>query len=783
MRWIAAASRRWRCLLALSIVRPLLSLRRLDPTAYLLHKMWACCPGSGRDAARSFAIACFAWTWVWMTWGNSSGGKQVYQRLSAMVAPNDTKGILPIITLAIPILGAAIVIRVLGGSHSSHKTATGAAPIRSAAASRGGDPSFGTYAAWMIVLPLCAYVGLSVLGSLDRGTSMSVDERINKVANALGVASLVALCLSFVPVARHSPIFKALGWNPAAAIRLHAWSGRVVVLFGLAHGAFHLLRFRRRGFPLVSVFVPPAECWIHQRTRDAISDCWDDENDCSCYNRWRNLLGASGATFLVVIALSSLNVVRRRFYSIFYRIHVVAGPMVLLCVVLHWSRSILYLAGGLIYYMASSFALLLERRMEDQQSPSVEVVEVQHLPSSSSRSDRHVVAITVAATETAISQFRAGYYVQLRALGISPISHPFTINRVPHQPYLRVLVRAEGRFTRRLSGALRTHINAGLYETDQRLPPRILLDGYHGAERLRDVLHHDRLVIVAGGIGITPYLSLLHDLLVAPSPENRTRTVVLHWCCRDQNLIAYVEREYFSHLVFETDLLPQCRMRVIIHNTKRMASSAPSYSSFADSRESDGSRPMDPSAPTPCSESVIDGSPFSPSDFVSTARDVQHWGLGLWFAVPTILSLVATWVLYSRWNGLDGILPRLLPSVAMILICICFAPFSVRSSPALQTKYHPESRMLEIGSVPCASALWVDREACDCERIKQRVCVQKRAGRPAIEDMLSELRVSASEHPGLMVCGPSSFVQEVCLNLRKDDRNAQVSMYLEKFEL
>jgi predicted ferric reductase len=743
--------------------------------------MWGCA-GSGRDAARRFVTVCFAWTWVWVTWGNSSGGRHAYQRLSAWLAPNDAKGILPIITLAIPILSAAVVARAVGRSRSSHKTAAGA-PVRSAAASRGGgggDPNFDAHAAWMIVLPLCAYVASALMGSLGT-TTMSVDEKISKVANALGLASLIALCLSFVPVARHSPILKVLGWNPAAAIRLHAWSGRVVVIFGLAHSAFHLVRFRRRGYPLVSVFVPPSECWVLWRSSDTISDCWDEENDCSCYNRWRNLLGASGAAFLLIITLSSLNVVRRRFYSMFYRIHVVAGPLVLLCVVLHWSRSILYLAGGLIYYMASSFALLLEQRLNDQQSSSVEVVEVQHLPTSSSRSDRHIVAITVAATESALSQFRAGYYVQLRAPDISPISHPFTINRVPHQPYLRILLRAEGGFTRRLSGALCTFNNASLLVNDQRRYPRIHLDGYHGAERLHDVIHHDRLVIIAGGIGITPYLSLLRDLLVVPPPKDRTRTVVLHWCCRDKSLIAYVEREFFSHLAFDTVSLSARRMRIIIHNTKRMTSLVPSYSSFEDSHDSDSSRLTHP--PTPCSISVVDGSPFCPSSFASISIDVHRWDLGLSFATPTFMSLVTTWVLYSSWNGLEDFLPRILPPVALTLICICCAHISVRASPSLQTKSLPDSSMFEMGGAPCTSTLWVDGEACYCGVLAQRVPVQKSAGRPVIEDMLSDLQVSASEHPGLMVCGPPSFLRKVCSDLRKDYRNAQVSVYEEKFEL
>jgi Ferric reductase NAD binding domain/FAD-binding domain len=413
-------------------------------------------------------------------------------------------------------------------------------------------------------------------------------------------------------------------------------------------------------------------------------------------------------------------------------------------------------------------------------------VEVQHLPSSSMRSDRHIVAITVAATESALSQFRAGYYVQLRAPDISPISHPFTINRVPHRPHLRILLRAQGRFTRRLSDALRTSSNDGdCFANDQRLYPRIFLDGYHGAERLLDVMHHDRLVIIAGGIGITPYLSLLQYLVVAPPPKNRTRTVVLHWCCRDESLIAYVEREYFSHLAFETDSPSPCRMRIIIHNTKRRTSPVPSYSSLEDIHDNVGSRPTYPT--TPSWDSGIDASPFCPFFFASISNDrsLMHPSvLCLAFAAPATLSIMSTWVLYSKSNGLDDILPRLLPPFALTLICTCFAYLSVRATLAYKATSHSDSSQREMGSAPCEYTPRMDRAACDCcVSSRQRVPVQRSAGRPLIVDMLRDLQVTETEQPGLMVCGPPLLVREVSSDLRKDDRNAKVSVYEEKFEL
>jgi predicted ferric reductase len=75
-------------------------------------------------------------------------------------------------------------------------------------------------------------------------------------------------------------------------------------------------------------------------------------------------------------------------------------------------------------------------------------------------------------------------------------AHPFTISSAPHEPNLRLSIKASGDFTQHLHGNLRAAARAHIEG------PYGALDYKTGARRQ---------VWVAGGIGVTPFLSWLRD--------------------------------------------------------------------------------------------------------------------------------------------------------------------------------------------------------------------------------------------------------------------------------
>jgi predicted ferric reductase len=94
---------------------------------------------------------------------------------------------------------------------------------------------------------------------------------------------------------------------------------------------------------------------------------------------------------------------------------------------------------------------------------------------------------------------RAGQFFIWRFLarGVWWESHPFSLSAAPHGQRLRITVKASGDYTTRLAA----------------IPPgtRVMADGPFGRFTTA-ARRHNRLALIAGGIGITPIRALLDDL-------------------------------------------------------------------------------------------------------------------------------------------------------------------------------------------------------------------------------------------------------------------------------
>ncbi|NWF63717.1 MAG: ferredoxin reductase family protein [Chloroflexi bacterium] len=98
-----------------------------------------------------------------------------------------------------------------------------------------------------------------------------------------------------------------------------------------------------------------------------------------------------------------------------------------------------------------------------------------------------------------ISHLHAGQFLFVRFKGdrLLDEAHPFTISSAPHEDALRVTVKACGDFTRHLFQGLQPGMDA-------------IVEGAYGMFNYKT--GGERQIWVAGGIGITPFLSFLRDL-------------------------------------------------------------------------------------------------------------------------------------------------------------------------------------------------------------------------------------------------------------------------------
>ena len=129
-------------------------------------------------------------------------------------------------------------------------------------------------------------------------------------------------------------------------------------------------------------------------------------------------------------------------------------------------------------------------------------------------------------------QAKAGQFVFLRLPAVAPHEwHPFTISSAPEQPELTLHVRALGDF----SSAVRK-LAEERFRNRNASPLVAELDGPYGAPCV-DVFASRRVVLVAGGIGVTPFASVLGSIVCrlrsAPASLPLER-IDFFWLNRDQ---------------------------------------------------------------------------------------------------------------------------------------------------------------------------------------------------------------------------------------------------------
>lgn len=107
--------------------------------------------------------------------------------------------------------------------------------------------------------------------------------------------------------------------------------------------------------------------------------------------------------------------------------------------------------------------------------------------------------VTLSAKKQAIKKHRAGQFLFVRFPGDKDLneSHPFTISSAPSEDTLRLTIKASGDFTRELFAQLKDNADA-------------IVEGPYGMFNYKT--GGTKQIWIAGGIGLTPFLSFLRDM-------------------------------------------------------------------------------------------------------------------------------------------------------------------------------------------------------------------------------------------------------------------------------
>ncbi len=425
---------------------------------------------------------------------------------------------------------------------------------------------------WLVLL-LTAMAGQFYLGF--KYNSNETTTIYLQVARACAYTLLLVLTILWLPVMRHglAALWRSrwTSWLPLTqAKNLHRWLGHVLLIASLVHGSCYLIYFNSLNAPLMATifaeepdlvrsmkttmyeFVSEDESiddvidWIALGMPEALynekihpimkEDCtkchstsstmtyaigtlplskYDDVVSLSQKSLWSrqfriNVTGIVMLLLVIALWISSLKYMRKRYHHVFQQTHKLGYLMVILAL-MHIPRYSWLILPCLILAIEYIFSHYL-RIYYDQEAKLVKVSAT-------------VMTLTLARPEKFIIQ--TGHYLQLRIPGIKRFEwHDFSLTGQRNDKDLIVLkIKVQGDWTQ------------ALYQQNSQDTLKVDIRGPF-ASPAAYIPKSEHCLMVAGGIGITPFLGFMHAL---SSNTHKIKQYHLIWVLRDSALLSWLK--------------------------------------------------------------------------------------------------------------------------------------------------------------------------------------------------------------------------------------------------
>ncbi|KAK6925854.1 FAD-binding 8, partial [Dillenia turbinata] len=300
---------------------------------------------------------------------------------------------------------------------------------------------------------------------------------------ALALVGNVCLAFLFFPVSRGSSILRLIGLTSEASIKYHMWLGHITMAFFTAHGLCYIV-------------------------------LWVATNRISQVLKWPKVGISNVAGEVTLVAGLALwattfsSIRRKRFELFFYTHHLYIIFIVFFIFHVGMEYSLVVLPGFYLFLVDRCL-----RYLQSQQN--VRLVSARLLPC-------EVVELKFAKTPGLSYTPTSTMFVNVP--GISKLQwHPFTItsNSNTDRDMLSVVIKSEGRWTSKLYQII------SFSSPNDRL--KACVEGPYGPAST-NFLRHDMLVLVSGGSGITPFISIIRELLFRANTTNCNGPRVLLIC-------------------------------------------------------------------------------------------------------------------------------------------------------------------------------------------------------------------------------------------------------------
>nr|AXN93677.1 dual oxidase 1 [Scylla paramamosain] len=298
-------------------------------------------------------------------------------------------------------------------------------------------------------------------------------------------------------------------------IQFHKIVACTALFFSVLHSCGHLVNFYH-------VSTQPVENLRCLTQEIAFAS---DQKPTVGYWLFQTLTGLTGVVLFIIMCIIFIfahPVIRRKAYKFFWSTHQLYILLYILSLLHGLARLtgaprfwIFFVGPGIIYTLDKIISLRT-RYME------LDIIETELLPSD---------VVKIKFYRPPNFKYLSGQWVRLSCTAFRQSEyHSFTLTSAPHENFLSCHIKAQGPWTWKL----RKFFDPHNYVHDDENPPRIRLEGPFGGGN-QDWYKFEVAVMVGGGIGVTPYASILNDLVFGTSTNRYSgvacKKVYFLWIC------------------------------------------------------------------------------------------------------------------------------------------------------------------------------------------------------------------------------------------------------------
>ncbi|KAB5573362.1 hypothetical protein DKX38_000556 [Salix brachista] len=317
----------------------------------------------------------------------------------------------------------------------------------------------------------------------------------------LGSMGLYCMAFLFLPVARGSVLLRFINIPFEHATRYHVWLGHLTMVLFTLHGLLYIVGWAMEGNLLEKLLS-----W--QAIGVAI------------------LPGVISLFAGLLMWVTSLPPVRKWNFELFFYTHQLYVVFVL-GLALHVGDFIFSMAaGGIFLFVLDRFLRFCQSRR------TVDIILAKTLPCGT---------VELVLSKPGNLRYNALSFVFLQIRELSWLQwHPFSVSSSPldGKYHLSILIKVLGEWTGRLRGSIMDISEAEQPASPSQHRPKITasVEGPYGHEGPYHLMY-ENLILVAGGIGISPFLAILSDILHRVHEERPClpRNILIVWAVKRSN--------------------------------------------------------------------------------------------------------------------------------------------------------------------------------------------------------------------------------------------------------